>query len=102
MLNKVKEMSSTVGEKVVKHRKKIAIGAGCVAIGAYGVFVYKNIKGTEKIIFEGAKGSYELYNFRNAGQMVAGDGWCMVTDYGTLQPEVITDALRTVFGLVDI
>lgn len=102
MLNKVKEIGSTVGKKVVENKKKIAIVAGGVAIGAYGVFVYKNIKGTEKLIIEGAKGSYELYNFRNAGQMISGDGWCMVTDYGTLQPEVIMDALRNTFGLVDI
>ena len=102
MLNKVKEMGSTIGKKVVKNKKKIAIVAGGVAVGAYGVFVYKNVKGMEKTIIEGAKGSYELYNFRNAGQMVAGDGWCMVTDVGTLQPEVIIDALRNTFGLVDI
>lgn len=102
MLNKVKEMSSTIGKKVVKNKKKIAIVAGGVAIGAYGVFVYKNVKGMEKTIIEGAKGAYELINFKDGGQMVAGDGWCMVSDIGSLQPEVIIDALRNTFGLVDI
>ena len=102
MLNKVKEMSSTIGKKVVKNKKKIAIVAGGVAIGAYGVFVYKNVKGMEKTIIEGAKGSYELINFTDSGQMISGDGWYMLSDMGSLQPEVIIDALRNTFGLVDI
>ena len=102
MLNKVKEMSSTIGEKVVKNKKKIAIVAAGVAVGAYGVFIYKNVKGMEKTIIEGAKGSYELVNFPDSGQMISGDGWLMLSDMGSLQPEVIIDALRNTFGLVDI
>lgn len=102
MLNKVKEMGSTIGKKVVKNKKKIAIVAGGVAVGAYGVFVYKNVKGMETTIIEGAKGSYELVNFADSGQMISGDGWFMLSDMGSLQPEVIIDALRNTFGLVDM
>ena len=58
MLNKVKEMGSTIGKKVSDNKGKIAmVVAGSVVLGVYGVFVYKNIKGTEKLIVEGLKGT---------------------------------------------
>lgn len=94
MLNKVKEMGSTIGKKVVKNKKKIAIVAGGVAVGAYGVFVYKNIKGTEKLIIEGAKGTYSLLNCRDGGQILCDKGWAIFTDGIIDNRDVIIDALN--------
>ena len=93
MLNKVKEMSSTIGKKVVKNKKKIAIVAGGVAVGAYGVFVYKNVKGTESLIVEGIKGTYELTNFRDGIHVLGDKGWAIISN-GVIDREVIIDALN--------
>ena len=105
MLNKVKEMGNTIGKKVVKNKKKIAIVAGGVAVGFIGfkTYQYKSyVSGVEKISIEGAKGTYELLTFpKGDGQMLSGDDWFMFGNKGTLQPEVIEDALRNAFGLVE-
>ena len=92
MLNKVKEMGSTIGKKVVKNKKKIAIVAGGVAVGACGVFVYKNVKGMEKLVVEGAKGTYELVNFRDGSQLLDGGKWGIISDE-MIDIEAVMDAI---------
>ena len=92
MLNKVKEMGSTIGKKVVKNKKKIAIVAGGVAVGAYGVFVYKNVKGVEKLVVEGAKGTYKLFNFRDGSQMLDGGKWGIISSE-MIDIEAVMDAI---------
>ena len=93
MLNKVKEMGSTIGKKVVENKKQIAIVAGgAVVLGLYGVFVYKNIKGTEKFIVDGMKGAYELCIFRDGSQVLSGDDWVIISN-GIINREAVMDAM---------
>jgi len=92
MLNKVKEMGSTIGKKVVDNKEKIAIVAGGVLLGAYGVFVYKNIKGTEKLIVKGVKGTYELSKFRDGWEVLGNEDWAILSN-GIIDRESIIDAL---------
>ena len=92
MLNKVKEMGSTIGKKVVKNKKKIAIVAGGVAVGAYGVFVYKNVKGFNELVFEGERGAYKLVNFRDGCQLLDGGEWGVLSN-GLIDKEAVIDAI---------
>ena len=92
MLTKVKEMGSTIGKKVSDNKGKIAMVAGSVVLGAYGVFVYKNVKGMEKLVVEGVKGTYELLSFRDGSQLLSGGEWCIVSN-GVIDKDVVVDAL---------
>ena len=93
MLNKVKEMGSTISKKVVENKKQIAIVAGgAVVLGPYGVYVYKNIKGMETLIVKGAKGTYELTSFRGGGQMLDGGDWGVISN-GIIDRELVMDAM---------
>ena len=78
MLNKVKEMGSTIGKKVVEDKKQIAIVAGgAVVLVLYGVFVYKNI---------------ELCSFRDGSQVLGVRDWVIISK-GIIDREAIMDAM---------
>ena len=92
MMNKVKGMSSKIGKKVSDNKGKIAMVAGSVVLGAYGVFVYENVKGMEKLVVEGSKGTYELLSFRDGSQLLAGGKWGIISDE-MIDIEAVMDAI---------
>ena len=92
MLNKVKGMGSKIGKKVSDNKGKIAMLAGGVVLGASGVFVYENVKGVEKLVVEGVKGTYELVNFRDGSQWLGGGKWGIISDE-TIDIEAVMDAI---------
>ena len=102
----MKEKFKKLGEQVDKNKGKIMFVAG-VAVGAVGFGVLRKyqykirIMGAEKIQIEGAKGTYMLFNHKDGSQTLANEIWAIYSDKQTIQPEVITDALRNAFGLID-
>ena len=100
----MKEKFKKLGEQVVKNKGKIAFVAGVAVVGFIGFKKYQYkfyISGAEKIQIEAAKGAYVLFNFGDGSQVLAGDNWGILGDKGAIQPEVIIDALRNTFGLVE-
>ena len=92
MLNKVKGMGSKIGKRISDNKREIALVAGSVALGAYAVFVYENVKGMEKLVVEGAKGTYELVSFRDGSQWLGGGKWGIISDE-MIDIEAVMDAI---------